>query len=668
MRIARSTGAIAAASLVVAGVAAVAGPAHAADPLSPATSFTMTVHQDGSVVAPTEGAAIPNIDSVKSTLRAYYGATKQTDPAYDFATDGKDGDDNAAVPQTTYVPNLTDSAYAKNTKAVAAAIDAALPDKPATDHEAVVFDVDSTLLSDYANEEDFHFNYSPAINAIWVNHALFPAVPGMPALLQKLAAQGYHLYGITGRPGSQEDATLTNLKNEGYTTDGKPASTPLFTAASLYTKDLATQPWVDCTTDGSAATACSTVEYKALTRHHIETTDNVSIAMNVGDQWSDLEGGYAAQTQKVPNPSYFLPSPTIPSTPDNPTSRDSAMLLPTTYTMAPDGSSGLTATDGDKIPNEGAVVSLIRAYYKATGGIADKNSSPYISELTNPTTGLVTGWTQQIQTSCQKAAAAAAAARSAATKAAGAVASDVKALAKARTALQRAKKQLQQAKRHHATSSRVVNKKHRKVEAAKRARTRAAARVARDRAAITAGRLAKDPAVVLDADDTTLWTYDMEDGDPKAEHRGMQFTFDPALQDIWVQGRWFAATPGMTGLVKAAATAGCTIVGLTGRNDDQKAATIANLTDVGYVDAAGEPLFTAANYYTKWTGSTPPAYIDCVDPAKCTTIEYKAGTRKYLETQKGLDIVANLGDQFSDLKGGYADTTYKLPNPTYYLP
>ena len=42
------------------------------------------------------------------------------------------------------------------------------------------------------------------------------------------------------------------------------------------------------------------------------------------------------------------------------------------------------------------------------------------------------------------------------------------------------------------------------------------------------------PAIVLDADDTTLWTYDMEVAD-------MHFVFDPAVQDAWVQA---AALPG----------------------------------------------------------------------------------------------------------------------------
>ena len=33
-----------------------------------------------------------------------------------------------------------------------------------------------------------------------------------------------------------------------------------------------------------------------------------------------------------------------------------------------------------------------------------------------------------------------------------------------------------------------------------------------------------------------------------------------------------------------------------------------------------------------------------------------------------LDIVANFGDQFSDLIGGHSQRAIKLPNPTYYLP
>ena len=51
----------------------------------------------------------------------------------------------------------------------------------------------------------------------------------------------------------------------------------------------------------------------------------------------------------------------------------------------------------------------------------------------------------------------------------------------------------------------------------------------------------------------------------------------------------------------------------------------------------------------------------------CPTIQYKSGTRAYIESQ-GYDIVGDFGDQFSDLQGGFADKTFKMPNPNYYLP
>ena len=168
------------------------------------------------------------------------------------------------------------------------------------------------------------------------------------------------------------------------------------------------------------------------------------------------------------------------------------------------------------------------------------------------------------------------------------------------------------------------------------------------------------PAVVFDAEDTTLWTYDMED-------HAMHFNFDPKAQnDDGVQPQAFPATPGMPVLVNAVGDAGCTVVGLTGRRDNQREATLGNLAKVGC------SAFTDANYYTKWdSGATPdptiyPGGSPCADRV-CTTIEYKSAVRAHVSSQ-GYDIIANVGAQYSDLIGGHADRTVKLPNPTYYLP
>ena len=101
--------------------------------------------------------------------------------------------------------------------------------------------------------------------------------------------------------------------------------------------------------------------------------------------------------------------------------------------------------------------------------------------------------------------------------------------------------------------------------------------------------------------------------------------------------------------------------------------------DAGYVAPTpidiGHGGFTDG-LFTKPPVGSYPAYLDTPRvlravhrPAgvSCPTIQYKSGTRAYIESQ-GYDIVGDFGDQFSDLEGGFADKTFKMPNPNYYLP
>lgn len=48
-----------------------------------------------------------------------------------------------------------------------------------------------------------------------------------------------------------------------------------------------------------------------------------------------------------------------------------------------------------------------------------------------------------------------------------------------------------------------------------------------------------------------------------------------------------------------------------------------------------------------------------------TAKEYKTNERKKL-TQAGFTIMAAIGDQYSDIHGGYADLSIKLDDPGYY--
>ncbi|HEU4811335.1 MAG TPA: HAD family acid phosphatase [Nocardioides sp.] len=517
------------------------------DNLTPRTHFVMAA--DGSSGLTAGGAGIPNIDSVKSTIRAYYGAS------------------------SAGVANKTTSPYISELAMIQADTLAGLPTVAPADHKAVVLDADDTTLWTYDMEDQaMHFNFDPALQNVWVTEKKFLATPGMVDFVDAVEAKGYAVFGLTGRSASQEDATVANLVEQGYTQ---------FTADNFFTKFDSTHPkpdYLDCHTSVDPAddpAKCTTVEYKAGTRKHIQDTLGYDIVLNIGDQWSDLQGGFADDTLKLPNPTYYLPSPDIAGAPVS----DSAMTPKTEFDMAADGSSG-TTVGGESIPNIDSVKSTIRAYYGAdSAGIANKTTSPYITEMT----AFSQKWGKKLRTICERG---------------------------------------------------VEN--------------------------------GTKPAVVFDADDTTLWTYDMEDA-------AMKFNFDPTLQNVWVQEERFLPTPKMRHVVRAAAAGGCKIVGITGRNSTQRAATIDNLAKY-YYDRNDNSLFKSQYYFTKWnsaSGEQPPAYVDCAqdtDPVKCSTIEYKSSTRKHVEDTFGFHIIANFGDQFSDLKGGHSDRAVKLSNPTYYLP
>jgi predicted secreted acid phosphatase len=164
------------------------------------------------------------------------------------------------------------------------------------------------------------------------------------------------------------------------------------------------------------------------------------------------------------------------------------------------------------------------------------------------------------------------------------------------------------------------------------------------------GKPAK-PAIVLDMDDTTLLTYNYE--------LQVGFHFTEASQDKYLATKDMDAVFGMDRLVNWAHDKGAEVFFLTGRKEAQRAWSVRNLKNVGY----DVPL-DRTHVYLK-DKEHPPAYLPC--GTTCSTIGFKSGTRKHIESL-GYDIVANFGDQYSDLQGGAGDRTFKMPNPMYYLP
>lgn len=233
---------------------------------------------------PTSASQIQNIDQVKTAIKAYYGDTPTTIP------DPVDG-------TTTLHEFSATGAYAKEVTQLTAGVRKYLAFRAHHQHgkggfdgtPTLIFDIDDTTLTTYDYEIYSNFVYNPTTNGAFVNAAVFPATPGMVNLVTWARSHGYTVYFMTGRPEAQRAGTVANLDDEGY----EPVD------AQVILKDQ-TLPWLS-----SCTPTCTSEQYKTLTREHLEDTGSDIIA-NLGDQFSDLRGGFADRTVKVPNPMYFI--------------------------------------------------------------------------------------------------------------------------------------------------------------------------------------------------------------------------------------------------------------------------------------------------------------------------------------------------------------------------
>jgi acid phosphatase len=149
---------------------------------------------------------------------------------------------------------------------------------------ALVLDIDETSLTNYCEmkREDYGFISVP-FNEWAVSPEADMALPGTLRLFHKARTEGIEVFFITGRPGEQKAATTKNLEAAGY------------------------KGWKGLALREGAEKTMATVEYKSAERKKIVDA-GYRIVMNVGDQWSDLNGEPRAEISvKLPNPFYYLP-------------------------------------------------------------------------------------------------------------------------------------------------------------------------------------------------------------------------------------------------------------------------------------------------------------------------------------------------------------------------
>ena len=156
------------------------------------------------------------------------------------------------------------------------------------------------------------------------------------------------------------------------------------------------------------------------------------------------------------------------------------------------------------------------------------------------------------------------------------------------------------------------------------------------------------PAIVLDIDETALsnWPEMRVNGWARILNGPCDLEKGPCGHRAWqAMARSKAITPTLA-LAQSAHKLGVAVFFITGRPERLREATVRNLREQGY----------------EWT----ELILEPEGASFPSAADFKAPERRKI-AERGYTILLNLGDQYSDLKGGYAERTFKLPNPVYFV-
>jgi acid phosphatase len=208
-----------------------------------------------------------------------------------------------ALPSATAVPNLFEAqqrveqyissgAYDADFARVVAEAQAYVEERAKiVTRPAIVLDIDETSLSNWPAYKvngwgrvvngECNVEQGPCGLRAWQAMGQAKALKPTLELDKRAKALGVAVFFISGRPANLREATVKNLREQGYQFD-----------------DVIVQP--------PNASFASAVDFKAPERRKL-ADQGYTILLSMGDQNSDLEGGYAERTFKLPNPVYFLP-------------------------------------------------------------------------------------------------------------------------------------------------------------------------------------------------------------------------------------------------------------------------------------------------------------------------------------------------------------------------
>ena len=170
------------------------------------------------------------------------------------------------------------------TRRAEAVLDRSIATAKSGERLAMVLDIDETSMSSFCElrREDYGFLLA-SFNKWVMTPAAAMSIPGTVRLFNKARAAGVEVFFITGRWEEQRESTVRNLELAGY------------------------KGWKGLALKAGPQKQMSTVDYKGQERQKIVDA-GYRIVLNMGDQWSDLNGQARGETSvKLPNPFYYLP-------------------------------------------------------------------------------------------------------------------------------------------------------------------------------------------------------------------------------------------------------------------------------------------------------------------------------------------------------------------------
>jgi acid phosphatase len=151
--------------------------------------------------------------------------------------------------------------------------------------------------------------------------------------------------------------------------------------------------------------------------------------------------------------------------------------------------------------------------------------------------------------------------------------------------------------------------------------------------------LKTNSAVVFDVDETSLSNYE--------SLKKIYFGYDPIKWDNWINEAKAPAIPEVKQFYDFLIMKKVKVIFLSSRKGSQYDVTYRNLKQAGYLEF--DTLILKSN-----SDSNP------------TSLAFKSRQRELL-TQKGYEIIADIGDQKSDLEGNDHGIQIKLPNYLYII-